>query len=71
MRQHYAAAIFKARTALEINPDLPSAYQIIAACSCEIHEAKDAKQAASHLDAAKRALVQTLCEKRGVVLGSD
>jgi hypothetical protein len=71
VRQHYAAAIYRARSALELSPDLPLAYQIITLCSCALHKAEDAKQAAVHLDPAKRNLVRTLCAKDGVTLDSE
>ena len=71
VRQHYAAAIYRARSALTLSPDLPLAYQIITLCSCALHRDEDAKQAAVHLDPAKRNLVRILCAKDGVVLDSE
>jgi len=71
VRQHYAAAIYHARSALALSPELPLAYQIITLCSCALHRAEDAKQAAVHLDPAKRNLVRTLCAKDDVVLDSE
>jgi serine/threonine-protein kinase len=71
VRRHYAAAIYKARLALALSPDLLLAYQIITLCSCALNNTEDAKQASAHLDPAKRALVRTLCEKSGVVLDPD
>jgi hypothetical protein len=71
VRQHYAAAIYHARSALTLSPDLPLAYQIITLCSCALHRDEDAKQVAVHLDPAKRNLVRTLCAKDGVVLDSE
>jgi hypothetical protein len=68
LKQHYAVAIARARAAIEIDPNRPLAYQIIGACSCALGEANEARQAASHLDAKKRKLVQTLCERNGVML---
>jgi serine/threonine-protein kinase len=71
LRHHYAVAIGNARSALALSPDLPLAYQIIAACSCAMHNAEDAQQASAHLDPAKRKLVRAVCEKDGVVLSPD
>ena len=71
LRHHYAVAIDQARSALALVPDQPLAYQIIAACSCALHDAEEAQRAAAHLDAAKRKLVRTVCEKDGVMLDPD
>jgi hypothetical protein len=71
VRQYYAAAIYRARSALTLSPDLPLAYQIITLCSCALHKADDAKEAAVHLDPAKRNLVRTLCARDGVTLDSE
>jgi Serine/threonine protein kinase len=70
-RRHYAVAINNARSALALSPDRPLAYQIIAVCSCALHNAEDAEQAAAHLDQVKRKLVRAVCEKDGVILGPD
>jgi serine/threonine-protein kinase len=71
LRHHYAVAVDRARSALALSPDQPLAYQIIAACSCALHNAEDARQASAHLDPAKRKLVRAVCEKDGVILGPD
>jgi hypothetical protein len=71
LRHHYAVAIEQARAALALVPDQPLAYQIIAACSCALHDADEAQRAAAHLDATKRKLVRTVCEKDGVELSPD
>ena len=71
LRHHYAVAIDRARSALALAPDQPLAYQIIAACSCALHDAEEAQRAAAHLDAAKRKLVRTVCEKDGVMLNPE
>jgi serine/threonine-protein kinase len=71
VRQHYALAIDRARSALVLSPDLQLAHQIITLCSCALHRTEDAKQASVHLDSAKRNLVRTLCEKDGVVLEAE
>jgi serine/threonine protein kinase len=70
-RKYYAVAINRARSALELSPDLPLAHQIITLCSCVLRDAEGAKEAASHLDPAKRKLVRTLCAKDGVILDPD
>ena len=71
IRHHFAVAIDNARSALALTPDLPLAYQIIAACSCAMHNADDARQASAHLDPARRKLVRAVCEKDGVILDPD
>jgi hypothetical protein len=71
LRQHYAMAIDKARSALDLSPDDRLAYQIIAVCSCALHNADDANQALAHLELGKRKLVRSLCEKNGVVLDAE
>ncbi len=71
LRHHYAVAIEQARAALTLAPEQPLAYQIIAACSCALHDAEEAQRAAAHLDAGKRKLVRTVCERDGVVLSPD
>jgi len=71
LRHHYAVAIEQARAALTLAPEQPLAYQIIAACSCALHDAEEAQRAAAHLDATKRKLVRTVCEKDGVALSPD
>jgi hypothetical protein len=71
VRRYYALAIDRARSALALSPYQPLAHQIIALCSCALHKAEDAKQAAVHLDPAKRNLVRTLCAKDGVVLDPE
>jgi len=67
-RRYYALAIEKARAALKAAPGRQAAYQIIAASSCALGEAADAREAASHLDEHKRRLVYGLCERNGVKL---
>ena len=71
VRKHYALAIDRARSALAFSPDLPLAYQIITLCSCALLKPEEAKQAAVHLDPAKRNLVRALCEKGGITLDSE
>jgi hypothetical protein len=70
-KKYYTVAINRARSALELSPQLPLAHQIITLCSCALRNAAGAKEAASHLDPAKRKLVRTLCAKDGVVLDPD
>jgi serine/threonine protein kinase len=71
LRHHYAVAIDNARSALALAPDQPLAYQIIAACSCALHDVEEARRASAHLDVAKRKLVRAVCEKDGVSLDPD
>jgi len=71
VRRHYALAIDRAHLALTLSPNLPLAYQIITLCACALQKAEDAKQAAVHLDPAKRNLVRMLCAKDGVTLDPE
>jgi len=71
LRHHYAVAIDNAQSALALAPEHPLAHQIIAACSCILHNSEDAKRAAAHLDPARRKLVRAMCEKNGVILDPD
>jgi serine/threonine protein kinase len=71
LRQHYAMAVDKARSAIALSPDDRLAYQIIVVCSCALHNADDAQQAIAHLELGKRNLVRGLCEKHGVVLDPE
>jgi serine/threonine protein kinase len=68
MRRYYAVAIDKAREVLKASPGRQTAYQIIAASSCALGEAADAREAATHLDEHKRRMVRSLCERNGVKL---
>jgi hypothetical protein len=43
-----------------------AAYQIIAACSCSLGDAAEAREAASHLDGQRRKLALTVCERNGI-----
>jgi hypothetical protein len=61
MRRYYALAVEKARDVLKASPGKQAAYQIIAASSCALGEAADAREAAGHLDEQKRRLVHGLC----------
>jgi hypothetical protein len=69
IRGHYAVAIGKAKAALDAKPkhgQAAQAYQVIGTCSCAMGDAAEARQAASHLDEAKRAMVKAVCDKNGV-----
>jgi serine/threonine protein kinase len=68
MRRYYALAIEKAREVLRANAGQQTAHQIIAASSCALGAAADAREAMTHLDEHKRKLVQSLCERNGVSL---
>jgi hypothetical protein len=68
MRRYYALAIEKARDVLKASPGKQTAQQIIAASSCALGEAADAREAVSHLDEQKRKVVQGLCARNGVTL---
>jgi len=67
-RRYYAVAIDKARAVLKAEPGRHTAYQIIAASSCALGDAAEARQAIAHLDEDKRKLVRSLCARNGVIL---
>jgi eukaryotic-like serine/threonine-protein kinase len=71
IRGHYGLAIGKAEAALEAEPkpaQAMQAYEIIATCSCALHKAAAAREAASHLSDSRREMVKTVCEKHGVTI---
>jgi pSer/pThr/pTyr-binding forkhead associated (FHA) protein len=68
VKGQYAAAIEAARKALRIKPNMMTAYQIIAVCSCSLRDADGAKRAYERLDDRTRGMVRTMCQKSGVAL---
>jgi serine/threonine protein kinase len=68
LNHYYAVAIDNAHEVLKVKPNSLAAYQIIAACSCSLGDAVEAREAASHLDEKKRKLALTVCERNGVKL---
>jgi len=64
----YAAAAEMARKALRMRPGLPSAYQIIAVCSCYLRDSDGAEKAYNRLDDRNKQMVRPLCQKNGVTL---
>jgi pSer/pThr/pTyr-binding forkhead associated (FHA) protein/tetratricopeptide (TPR) repeat protein len=62
----YAAAIDSARKALRIKPNLSNAYQIIAVCSCALHDADSAAKAYDKLDERNKLYVKSACQKNGI-----
>lgn len=66
MSNYYGVAIENAREVLKAKPNNLAAYQIIAACSCSLGEAADAREAASHLDDKRRKLALSVCEHKGI-----
>jgi tetratricopeptide (TPR) repeat protein len=67
-RGHFAAAISKARAALEAEPtpaQAAQAYELIGICACSIADASAAREAASHLAGASRDVVKAMCEAMG------
>ena len=71
MAGHYAAAIGKAQSALKAEPkpaQAVQAYEIIAISSCAIGQTDAAREAVSHLNAAKRELVKATCAKHEVTI---
>jgi tetratricopeptide (TPR) repeat protein len=65
-RGQYAAAVDSARKALRIKPGLGNAYQIIAVCSCALHDESSAQNAYEKLDERNKLFVKTACQKNGV-----
>ena len=65
-RGQYVAAIDSARRALRAKPNLSQAYQIIAVCSCALHDAESAARAIDKLDERNRQFVKTACQKSGI-----
>jgi pSer/pThr/pTyr-binding forkhead associated (FHA) protein/tetratricopeptide (TPR) repeat protein len=62
----YAAAVDSARKALRVKPSLTNAYQIIAVCSCALHDADSAAKAIERLDERNRLYVKSACQKNGI-----
>jgi pSer/pThr/pTyr-binding forkhead associated (FHA) protein/tetratricopeptide (TPR) repeat protein len=65
-RGQYAAAIDSARKALRARPGMTNAYQIIAVCSCALHDADAATRAYEKLDERNKVYVKTACQKSGI-----
>jgi pSer/pThr/pTyr-binding forkhead associated (FHA) protein/tetratricopeptide (TPR) repeat protein len=65
-RGQYAAAIEFARKALRVKPNMTNAYQIIAVCSCALHDADSATRAYDKLDERNKGFVKTACQKSGI-----
>jgi len=65
-RGQYAAAIDSARKALHVKPNLTNAYQIIAVCSCALHDADSAAKAFEKLDDRNKLYVKSACQKNGI-----
>jgi tetratricopeptide (TPR) repeat protein len=65
-RGQYAGAIDAARKALRVKPGLTNAYQIIAVCSCALHDADSAAKAYERLDERNKLYVKSSCQKNGI-----
>jgi ABC transport system ATP-binding/permease protein len=65
-RGQYGAAIDSARKALRAKPSLTNAYQIIAVCSCALHDAESAARAYEKLDDRNKLYVKSACQKNGI-----
>jgi hypothetical protein len=59
-------AVDVARKALRAKPGLTSAYQIIAICSCSLHDSDTALRAYEKLDDRNKQLVRSACQKNGI-----
>jgi tetratricopeptide (TPR) repeat protein len=66
LRGQHAAAIESARKALRLKPTLTNAYQIIAICSCALHDAAAAAKAYEKLDERNKLYVKQSCQKNGI-----
>jgi ABC transport system ATP-binding/permease protein len=65
-RGQYAMAIDSARKAVRAKPNLTNAYQIIAVCSCALHDADSAAKAFERLDERNKLYVKSACQKNGI-----
>jgi pSer/pThr/pTyr-binding forkhead associated (FHA) protein len=65
-RGQFAVAIDSARKALRIKPNLTNAFQIIAVCSCALHDADSAAKALERLDERNKQFVKSACQKNGI-----
>lgn len=65
-RGQYSLAIDSARKALRVKPGLANAYQIIAVCSCALHDAESAARAFERLDERNKMYVKSACQKNGI-----
>ena len=66
LRGQHALAIDAARRALRVKPNLTNAYQIIAICSCALHDADSAARAYEKLDERNKLYVKSSCQKNGI-----
>ena len=66
LRGQYILAVDAARKALRAKPGLTSAYQIIAICSCSLHDPDTAMRAYEKLDDRNKQLVRSACQKNGI-----
>jgi pSer/pThr/pTyr-binding forkhead associated (FHA) protein/tetratricopeptide (TPR) repeat protein len=66
LRGQYVLAVDSARRALRAKPGLSSAYQIIAICSCSLHNPDEAMRAYEKLDDRNKQLVRSACQKNGI-----
>jgi tetratricopeptide (TPR) repeat protein len=66
LRGQHAVAIDAARKALRVKPNLTNAYQIIAICSCALHDADSAAKAYEKLDERNKLYVKSSCQKNGI-----
>jgi tetratricopeptide (TPR) repeat protein len=65
-RGQYGAAVDFARKALRVKPNLSTAYQIIAVCSCALRDAESATRAYERLDERNKLYVKSACQKNGI-----
>jgi len=66
LRGQHAVAIDSARKALRLKPNLTNAFQIIAICSCALHDAASAAKAYEKLDERNKLYVKSSCQKNGI-----
>ncbi|HVZ72358.1 MAG TPA: FHA domain-containing protein [Polyangia bacterium] len=71
LKQQCGSAIDLSRKALKAKPGMADAYQIIAVCSCSLKDAEGATRAYAKLDEKNRNLVHALCQKNGIIVGSE
>jgi len=71
LKQQCGSAIDLSRKALKAKPGMTDAYQIIAVCSCSLKDVEGATRAYGKLDEKSKNLVHSLCQKNGIVVGSE
>jgi hypothetical protein len=64
----YTTCLDKAQSALRSNPNLVLAWQVVAICSCRLHNVDAAAKAFEKLDNRNKVFVKSACQKNGINL---